>query len=917
MVTNSWLFIGWALLLAGVAWAEPIPDPVELPRNPPKDLDEALESFQVHRDFRIELVAGEPQVVDPVAITFDENGRLFVAEMRGYPERREEALGRIKLLEDLDGDGRYEKATTFAAGLKWPTGLVCWKGGLFVAASPDILYLEDRDGDGVAEKRTVVFSGFGAGLNRLNMQALVNGLQWGPDGRIYGSTASNGGLVKARDPKAKALNLRGSDFSFDPHSLDLRPESGTAQYGLTFDDYGRRYLCSNSRHLIAVMYSWPWNKVPGLPHPLVDIPVDGGAAEVYRISKVEPWRVVRTRWRVQGLVGGPVEGGGRATGYFTSASGLTVYRGDGFPKGFRGNVFVGDVGSNLVHRKVIEFPKNRVQPVARRAKGEEQREFLASTDNSFRPVQCANGPDGALYIVDMCRETIEHPWSIPESIKKHLDLYSGNDRGRIWRVVPKEFERPAKKELGRGMRGDLFKSLQSENGWTRDTSARLLLERNEEDEINLLIPMIASEAIDERARLAALRLFLPRRELGWLAPLLVQDASAEIRRAAVHGWDSTELGLFAPLASDPDPRVRFEFALRSLDRKIEMEVAHLVGMVKSAGGDPWLLRTAVVSAKLRGMLSEVVKGQRDLTQVVTILQAAGVKGGHELMRSSVADAWARIAAGGLSDSEQAAAVWLISRDPATDPAKMLRWITTGKTSLAGLVAEGLAKRSPGEWEKLILSHWREVRADVRVSLLPKMNAGFVLDAIAKKEVRAEELGYQQKRAMRTHGDKTIRERAGAVFGKEVDRSRKEAALHYRKALVLPGKGKNGELIFQARCQVCHRDDAKGAGPALATLRNKGAPMLLENLIAPDLEVAPQYFLWEGQLKNGESVLGVIVEESGTELTFRAADGTSTTVARGDLKRLTNLNRSLMPAGLEGGLSVQEMADLLSYLTGGK
>ena len=314
MVTNSWLFIGWALLLAGVAWAEPIPDPVELPRNPPKDLDEALESFQVHRDFRIELVAGEPQVVDPVAITFDENGRLFVAEMRGYPERREEALGRIKLLEDLDGDGRYEKATTFAAGLKWPTGLACWKGGLFVAASPDILYLEDQDGDGVAEKRTVVFSGFGAGLNRLNMQALVNGLQWGPDGRIYGSTASNGGLVKARDPKAKVLNLRGSDFSFDPHSLDLRPESGTAQYGLTFDDYGRRYLCSNSRHLIAVMYSWPWNKVPGLPHPLVDIPVDGGAAEVYRISKVEPWRVVRTRWRVQGLVGGPVEGGRTGNG---------------------------------------------------------------------------------------------------------------------------------------------------------------------------------------------------------------------------------------------------------------------------------------------------------------------------------------------------------------------------------------------------------------------------------------------------------------------------------------------------------------------------------------------------------------------------------------------------------------------------
>ena len=336
---------------------EPEPDPGELPRIPPREPASAIQAFQLAPGFRVELVACEPQVVDPVAIAFDEDGRLFVAEMRGYPERREQALGRIRCLEDRDRDGHYEHSSVFAENLKWPTGIVCWKGGVFVTASPDILYLGDRDRDGVSDERRVVFTGFGEGLERLNMQALVNNLQWGPNGRIYGSTASNGGLVRVERSKGGGVNLRGSVFSFDPDKLGLRPESGTAQYGLSFGDFGRRYLCSNSRHLIAVMYSWPWNRTKGLPHPLVEIPVDGGAAEVYRISKVEPWRVVRTRWRVQGRVRGPVEGGGRAAGYFTSASGLTVYRGGLFGEEHQGSVFIGDVGSNLVHQKLIEFPR--------------------------------------------------------------------------------------------------------------------------------------------------------------------------------------------------------------------------------------------------------------------------------------------------------------------------------------------------------------------------------------------------------------------------------------------------------------------------------------------------------------------------------------------------------------------------------
>lgn len=907
------LCFGWGTVLS----AEPEPDPAELPRIPPQSLEEAQRSFEVREGFRVEIAAAEPQVVDPVAIAFDEQGRMFVAEMRGYPERREGALGRIKRLEDVDGDGRYEKATIFAEGLKWPTGLVCWKGGVLVSASPEILYLGDRDGDGVSDEKRVVFTGFGAGLKRLNMQALVNGLQWGPDGRIHGSTASNGGLVKANDPKAKSLSLRGSDFSFDPELLDLRAESGTGQYGLTFDDYGRRYLCSNSRHLIAVIYSWPWNKVSGLPHPLVDIPVDGGAAEVFRISQVEPWRVVRTRWRVQGLVGGPVEGGGRAAGYFTAASGLTVYRGDAFPKEFRGNVFVGDVGSNLVHRKVIEFPKDRVQPVARRAKGEEKREFLASPDNWFRPVQCANGPDGALYIVDMYRETIEHPWSIPESIKQHLDLYSGNERGRIWRVVPEGFKRPGGKLLGRPTLADLYRSLGSENGWLRDTCARLLLQRDDQDAATLLVPLIANAKSEDRARLCALRLFERTRAPGWFSPALLHDPSPELRRHTARLLEPAQSAFFKSLASDPDPRVRFEVALRALDKQVEIDASVLATLVTGAKGDPWILRTVAVAAKQRGVLSEVVLAQESLAAAQALLQAAKAGTGDAKLRPLFAKAAEVAADDSAPADERKAALWFLGVDGSTSAAALWKWVDDSDRALAGVAAEALAKRKPRGWEKEVFERWKRMAPAMRETFFSRMSAGAILSGVESGVLLPSEVSFQRKRSLLRDADAQVRARAKKLLGELPMETRKEAIAHYRPALLMKGEAERGEAVFGQRCAVCHegREAVAAIGPVIASLRNKGAPMLLENIIKPDREIAPQYLLWEVKLKGGKSEAGMIGEETAAGLTVFRVDGTRQRIERGDIERLTNLNRSLMPAGLEAGLSLQEMADLLAYLTG--
>src|SRR4051812_34591272 len=250
------------------------------------------------------------------------------------------------------------------------------------------------------------------------------------------------------------------------------------------------YVGSNSRHIQTFAYDGRYadrNPAFAMPAPLIDIAVDGPAAEVYRASPEEPWRVIRTKWRVSGVSSGPIEGGGRSAGYFTGATGVTIYRGDAYGPDYLNNAFIGDAGGNLVHRKVLSYSKESpLIPVAQRAPDEQKSEFLASTDTWFRPVQFANGPDGCLYVIDMYRETIEHPWSLPESLKKHLDLNSGNDRGRIYRIVPEGFKRAARVRLGEASIEELVKTLGHPNGWHRDTAARLIYERQDKSAVGFL-----------------------------------------------------------------------------------------------------------------------------------------------------------------------------------------------------------------------------------------------------------------------------------------------------------------------------------------------------------------------------------------------------------------------------------------------
>ena len=578
------------LLLAttlAVFGADPVASKNEMPRIRHLDPGQTARSFQTAPGFEVKLAASEPLVADPMAMAFDERGRLYVVEMHGYPEKRHEKIGKVRLLTDMDNDGVFDFSSTFAENLGWPSAIICYDGGVFVGCAPDIYFMKDTDDDGIADERKTVFTGFRAGSPREIAPRLFNSFRWGYDNRIYAASSMNGGIVRRPDqPESEAINLTRDDFSFDPRTFDLRPESGTAQHGMSFDLRGNRYVSRNSNHLQAYLYDARYARRKArysMPHWKQDIAVEGPAAKIFRISPPEPWRVLRTKWRVGGKIAGPVEGGGTTFGYFTSATGVTIYKGDAFPSEYVGNAFIGAPANNLVHRKTLTFEGSA--PVARRA--EENREFIASMDNWFRPVIFENGPDGCLWMADMYRETIEVAHAIPESIKEHLDIYSGTDRGRIYRVAPDGFQPRPLPVFASTI--ELVGLLEHANSWHRDTAARLLFERRDQAAIeplrNLLVTSLSSPA-----KLHALYLL---RGLGKGPDLTVtlSDALPAVREHAVRLLEQRINGLsdeiVEKLIKDPDARVRLQLAFSLGAMSGERQISWLAGLARQEN-DRWI-----------------------------------------------------------------------------------------------------------------------------------------------------------------------------------------------------------------------------------------------------------------------------------------------------------------------------------------
>lgn len=515
--------------------------------------DEALASFQMREGFGIELVASEPQVQDPVAFEWGEDGVLWVVEMRDYPLGMDDAGkpgGVIKRLHDTDDDGVYETSEVFLDGLSYPTGVMPWEDGVLISVAPEIVFARDTDGDGRADETDVLFKGFIEG----NQQHLLNGFEYGLDNWIYGANGDSGGIVRSH-ATGEDVDIRGDDFRFRPQEGAFEGVEGRTQFGRRRDDWGNWFGNNNP--------AWGWHYV--IPNrylarnPFLPVRSTKRALGQYE----DATRVFYTS-RMQQRFNDP-----HTVDYVTSANSPSPYRDDWFGEEFATSVFISEPVYNVIHREVLH--RDGVSFSSQRAEDEQSREFLMSTDNWFRPATLKTGPDGALYIADMYRFIIEHPEWIPEDTQKNLDLRLGSDRGRIYRVFP--LDEPSRPRVDPvGLSGQqLAARMESSNGWVRDTIQRVIVTKRDEAAGPQLVKL-ARESHRPKVRLQAMAtldgLGLLSREV-LVAGL--RDPDSRVRREAVRMTEQflppqvrhppEVLGpALAKMIADPDEAVRLQLA---------------------------------------------------------------------------------------------------------------------------------------------------------------------------------------------------------------------------------------------------------------------------------------------------------------------------------------------------------------------
>lgn len=957
-----------------------------LPRIPGKSLDEAMKAITVQHGFHLELVAAEPDVTDPIDAAFDEDGRMYVVEMNDYPflpeqrvkkykDQRPETWGRIRLLEDIDDDGKMDKSTVFADKLRWPQSVCCYDGGVFVISTPNLFYFKDTNGDGVADVKETVIVGF----NNSNVQGLGNGLEWGLEHKIYFVSGLVGGDFTRNDMKLFTPGRR--DIRFNPKTLEFDLTSGGDQFGHGVDDFGNRFVCNNSNHIEHI--AWPLyylDRNPQLADPGIrrSIAKEGAAAVVYRTSGAEPWRVVRTARRIADpkFVASASKTEQVATGYFTSATGVTIYRGGAYPPEYYGNAFIGDVGANLVHRK--KLTEDGISFIAERT--EPDVEFLTSSDNWFRPANFVNAPDGTLYILDMCRETIEHPASIPEDIKEFLDLESGHDKGRVYRLTPPNWKRPKTPKLGQATTAELVEALKSPHGWARDTAHRLIWERQDQAAIEPLRTLLASNPkpvtavlalhdlndlnaltgadvivglkhADSRVREHSLRL---AERFGDLQPsvldamlALINDSSLRVR------WQLTfSLGeLSSPKALDGlkqltaqaaiDPTIRAAWLssvhrqsatlaadlLKTADDKSLPLLVELIRQV-AAGSD-----TSATVPLIAGVLEPSDKKPRQ----VRLLEALGeglrrrgssltaVTKTNESLAGRLTETFAALAEEALGTEQgyggREAGVRLLAYADGETALRVLPELFAPQTPpvLQQAAVKSLSVHAPAQVAETLLANWRgfgpAVRRDVVDTLVQsELGATQLLAAVAAGDVKPSEIERDKKQLLLNHPQEKVRANARKVLEVTAG-NRKQIVDDYQAALTLEADAARGKQVFSKTCSVCHKVGSEGheVGPDLASTQNKSIDDLLIALLDPNREAQPAFINYTAQTVDGKVFTGIISAENAASVTLKRSEAKQDVLQRDQLETLASSGQSLMPEGLEKDLTKQQVADVLAFI----
>jgi len=950
------------LILFSCLFASASAQDVKMASGQPLSPKDALKSFTVAPGFRIDLVAAEHDVMDPVAMAFDEDGRIYVAEMADYPLGP--PSGRIKLLT-LNSDGIVEKSSTFVDKIPYPTGVMPWRGGVLVTAAPDIWFFKDTDGDGKADVKELVFTGFIEG----NQQHRVNGLTFGLDNWIYGTNGDSGGNVRRGDTDGPKVPISGRDYRFKADYSGFEGVAGRGQYSNTFDEWGNRFINDNSNHI----------RHPVLPlkylarNPNLAVPaVEEGISDHGPASVVYPTSPLQERPNDQ-----------FAAGHFTSACSVTIYKGGAFGSEFQGNAFCCEPVHNLVHRDILA--EKGASFTARRAY--EKAEFLSSTDNWCRPVNLCCGPDGALYVVDMYRAVIEHPQWIPLEMQKRVDLRAGWDKGRIYRVTPDKWSPGSRPLMSKESSVDLVAYFESPNAWWRQTAQRLIIERGDKSAVDALrkmatgsqhelarthalwtleglgalretdlTPNLADPTVDPRLRAQALRLAEPflaesgnlRREVSHvgidqsarlrfqlaftagylpvpedtLSPILQRDCEDKWTRLAVLSslgrYPTTMLSKLPPKFLDQGSPGTLEF-IRQLGElagatRDEAQILDWLKAIALNAPEPQRWRLVGLSSlgpSLRrgGMKLEDLMEKTGTSATITGWRA-------ELLRVAVDP--------GNEVTERVSAIELLAMIPLPDmPAAMEKLLTPKEppqvqvAAVRALGTDAAAK---------LLDGWARYTAPVRREVLsaclskPATVVGIV-ERLEKGEIRPVELEPQQRDALLKNPSVGIRDRVKkAIASKTSDEREVLINETLEKISKLKGDPIAGEKVYQTTCATCHRLHGQGydVGPNLSSVAGREKRALLTDILDPNRAIAPQFQVYLVKIPgSNDPVSGIIAAETPTSITLRRANQEETIVLRRDILEIKAWPASLMPEGVENNVNAQGFADLLEYLQRGQ
>jgi len=801
-------------------------------------------------------VAAEPLVLDPVECTWDAQGRMYVADMRDYPLGPVNAgdpwLSRIQLLTDTDGDGRMDKAVTFADNVDHVQGLLPYDGGLIATTRTQILFLKDTDGDGKADVVKPLIKGF----NPRHSQLQVSSPRWGPDGCVYFNNGLDAKEIYPADAPKTVVGVPGANFKWNPKTGEITPVGGKGQYGGAFDDWGHYFYCSNRNPVMFTVMPWEAmsrNPYAGITQNFEDIAPAGADTRVF------PLKITHTTADAH-------------AGTNTACSGLGVYRGLLMPE-LSNNVFVPDPTGQLITRYKVE-PNGASLKAARVG---ERTEFFRSSDEWSRPVNFTTGPDGAIYVCDIYRRWIDHARFFPEEFVKSHDMRQGENHGRIWRIVPKGTKQLVAKVPGK------YHAI-PETGWG-DVPA----EHADRAEF------LKVSAITGATQLAAVLTAHP--DDAWMSRMVASASSKQMGRVLSSVGD----GFFASFSETRTATVR-TFALGAIADADAADVAALLTLLQREPGRLLWWKPALLQG-----LAKLPKGHEDAAREIAALQGKI----DEIVADAKAPTEQRLAVLPLLASRKWAAVQPVIQNllTTTQPPELVTATVAllkkfAAPSTSPLIYDLLPKAGPALKRELVPI--LTANGTTALELFKRMEKGEFPTAWVDVETRWR---YQR-------GTGEMAELAKKIFGEAsgdraaVVKDYMVATTHPGDAK----KGQQVFATICITCHK-HGDIGVDVGPPLSDVKVKPPEALLSDILDPNRMFEARWSAYQIDLKDGRILSGLIQSETSDAVVVAMMGGAKETVQRSAIKEMKSLDRSLMPPGLEAAISKEQMADLIAFLLG--